>query len=72
MNRLIARSIGASTLVLASLTAHADVATSVAAIQTGILADIGTVEGFVYAVLVATLSFWIGLKLVKRGANRAT
>ncbi len=52
--------------------ALADTATAITAIQTAVTADIGAVDTYVYAILVLSLSLWIGLKLIKRGANRAT
>lgn len=53
-------------------TALADTATAITAIQAAVTADIGAVDTYVYAILVLSLSLWIGLKLIKRGANRAT
>ena len=50
----------------------ASAAVDTTAIQTAMLADIGTVSAYGYAILTAVLGASIGIKLVKKFTNKAS
>jgi hypothetical protein len=50
----------------------ASAAVDVTAIQTALLADVGTVATYGFAVLTAVLGASIGIKLVKKFTNKAS
>lgn len=50
----------------------ANAAVDTTAIQTAILADVGTVSTYGFAILAAVLSASVGIKLVKKFTNKAS
>jgi hypothetical protein len=59
-------------LVGASQYASADLAAGITALTTSVSADIASVSTYAYAILGVSLTFWIGMKLVKKASNKAT
>ena len=61
---------GLGGLALTAGSVHAAVDTT--AIQTALLADVGTVAAYGFAILTAVLGASVGIKLVKKFTNKAS
>lgn len=59
-------------LPLIGATGLANAAVDTTAIQTALLADVGTVSAYGFAILTAVLGASIGIKLVKKFTNKAS